>query len=192
MRLTMNIEEGFIEYINTDSTLDCYLLERGKISSSVCNAIEERSHGNNVVYFLYDSREARITDQKRKLYIGETTNIYYRMIDHNRSKSWWTNAIVFTGDKRKISETCVMALERLLIEAFKSCGYYDLMNSQSSDKDIDDDYDAKLNYIFNLLDVFGYSMQIDSDTSKTQKEIDKSSAQTNKLYSDVESSLEKT
>lgn len=190
MKYIVNVENGFIEYLNNDSTLDCYLLERGKISSSVCSSIEERTHGNNVVYFLFDGKEPRITEQKRKLYIGETTNVYNRMIDHNRSKQWWTHAIIFTGDKRKISEVCVMALERLLIEAYKSCGYYDLMNSQSSDKDIDDDYDAKINYIFDILDINGYPIQIEKDSNKTQKDIDKISKAENKLYTDVETALE--
>ena len=190
MKYIVNVENGFIEYLNNDSTSDCYLLERGKISSSVCSSIEERTHGNNVVYFLFDGKEPRITEQKRKLYIGETTNVYNRMIDHNRSKQWWTHAIIFTGDKRKINEVCVMALERLLIEAYKSCGYYDLMNSQSSDKDIDDDYDAKINYIFDILDINGYPIQIEKDNNKTQKDIDKISKAENKLYTDVETALE--
>lgn len=110
MRYIMNVEENFIEYLNSDATLDCYLLERGTISKSVCNNIVERSHGNNVVYFLFDGKEAQITDKKRKLYIGETSNLYNRMIDHNRKKDWWTNALIFTGDKRKITEICILAL----------------------------------------------------------------------------------
>lgn len=193
MKYIMNVENGFIEYLNSDSTLDCYLLERGKISSSVCATIEERAHGNNVVYFLFDSREPRITESKRKLYIGETTNVYNRMIGHNGTKDWWTNAIIFTGDKRKINEVCVMALENLLIEAYKSCGLYDLMNSQSSCKDTDgDDYDTKMNYIFDLLDVNGYPIQIEKVENKSQKDIDNISKTENKLYLDVEKALEDT
>ena len=190
MKYIMNVENGFIEYLNSDSTLDCYLLERGKISSSTCSAIEERAHVNNVVYFLFDKKEPSISEQKRKLYIGETTNVYNRMIDHNRSKPWWTHAIIFTGDKRKISEVCIMALERLLIEAYKSCGYYDLMNSQSSDKDIDDDYDAKINYIFDILDINGYPIQVEKEEVKTQKDIDATSKAQSKFYTDVEKALE--
>ena len=187
----MNVENGFVEYLNSDSTLDCYLLERGKISSSVCASIKERTHGNNVVYFLFDSREPRTNELKRKLYIGETTNVYNRMIGHNGSKDWWTHALIFTGDKRKIDEVCVMALEHLLIDAYKSCGLYDLMNSQSSDKDIDnDDYDAKINYILDILDINGYPIQIENDNNKTQKDIDTISKAENKLYSDVERALE--
>ena len=66
MRLIMNAEDDFIEYLNSDSTLDCYLVERGRFSNSVCSMIEERSHGNNVVYFLYDSKEPKITNKKEE------------------------------------------------------------------------------------------------------------------------------
>ena len=64
------------------------------------------------------------------------------------------------------------------------------MNSQSSDKDIDDDYDAKINYIFDILDINGYPIQIEKDNNKTQKDIDKISKAENKLYADVETALE--
>ena len=190
MRYIMNVEEDFIEYINSDSTLDCYLLERGTISKSVCNEIVDRSHGNFVIYFLYDGREAQITDQKRKLYIGETSNLYNRMIDHNRKKDWWTHALIFTGDKRKITEVCIFALERLLIEAYGSCNYYNLMNSQSSEREIDDDYDSKLNYINGIMDIIGYPLQNENNLSRSQKDIDKASLKETELYSAVETALE--
>lgn len=191
MQFVMNVENGFVEYLNSDSTLDCYLLERGRISKSVCETIKDRSHGNNAIYFLFDRREPQITEQKRRLYVGETTNVYNRMIDHDRKKDWWTHALVFTGDQRKISEVCIMALERLLIDAFEGCQKYDLMNSQSSAKDINGDYDTKLNYIFNVLDTIGYSLQTENNLDKSQKDIDNASLKEKQLYSVVETALEK-
>lgn len=124
MRFIMNVEDGFIEYLNSDYSIDSYVIERGKITSSTCKNIIDRTHGNNVVYFLFDGKEPRVASKQRKIYIGETTDLYTRMIGHNREKPWWTHVIAFTGDNRKINEMCVMALERLLIEQFRNDSNY--------------------------------------------------------------------
>lgn len=72
MQLKIDIQENYIEYLNEDSTLDCYLVERGHLTQSTCNEMTvKKSHGNNVVYFLLNRSESKQT--KRQIYVGETT-----------------------------------------------------------------------------------------------------------------------
>lgn len=161
MKYIFDYKEKYVEILNPDSVLDCYILERQNTMADTCNLIKTNSHGNNVIYFLYNDNEPKNTSHKRKFYIGETTNLYDRMIDHrnNPKKDWWTHVIVFTGDKRKLNETTIMALEHLLIDAYKKSDLYDLDNSKDSNKDTDNDYDTKFFYILELLSIRGYPLK---------------------------------
>lgn len=87
-QLISNINENFVEILNGDSTIDCYEVERGKLTNSVSNQISELSRGTNCLYFLIDEREPKVDTFKRHLYVRETTSIYNRIIDHDRKKDW--------------------------------------------------------------------------------------------------------
>ena len=185
MQLIHNIEEKYEEILNTDSTLDCFVIERVNLTKSTCDLICNTAHGHHVVYFLVNLNEARNT--KRNIYVGETTNVYIRMIDHNRKKKWWTHAIIFTGDKRKVDESCVMALENLLIQKVKACGLYEYSNLQESKKDTDKDYDTKFNYILNIMDLLGYPLD---EEEKTASVVDENKEEKDKaLYDEIFDSL---
>ena len=112
------------------------------------------------------------------------------MIDHNRKKAWWTHAVVFTGDKRKISETCVMALEHLLIDKVKGCNKYVYSNLQDSKKDVEGaSYDIKYNYILNLMEFLDYSLD-DEETSKEEiKNIEKPNTKNLELLDEINNRL---
>lgn len=186
MKLINNITENFIEILNSDSTIDCYKVERGKLTNSVYNQISELSHGTNCVYFLYDDREPKTDSFKRHIYIGETTNIYNRMIDHDRRKDWWTHVVIFTGDKRKFDETTICALEHLLIGQFSVSNRYDLCNSQGSMKDIEGDYDNKIQYILYIMDFLGYSLEKNPVVKNPDEKQEK---QQNEFYSQIDEVL---
>ena len=151
MKYIYDDKDKYVEILNPDSVLDCYIIEKKNTMSDTCNAIKKSS----------------------------------RMIDHrnNPKKQWWTHVIVFTGDKRKVNESCVMALEHLLIDAYKQCDLYDLDNSKDSKKDTDNDYDSKFFYILNLLSIKGFPLEKNEVKKEmTEKEVKKENEFVNYIH----------
>ena len=89
----------------------------------------------NFVYCLFNDKQAK--DIKRDFYIGKTTDLISREIDHKRKKKWWDTIILFTEDKRVFEESDIGAVERILYEKYKACDLYNLKNTQHPKSDID-------------------------------------------------------
>lgn len=174
MRLTIDFlnSKGSYEIWNSDSLLCCYVVPRNAISSQLIQSIEKEIRGNNFVYFLMDTNESK--NQKRKFYIGETTALYNRMTSHKSNRKWWNQIVVFGGEDRKVDESCINALERLLIEKYQESGNFDLDNSEGSQARIKDDYKNKLDYILMILDYLGYGCETEIEEHITEKEIESS------------------
>lgn len=187
MRLTIDFlnSKGSYEIWNSDSLLCCYVVPRNAISSQLIQSIEKDIRGNNFVYFLMDTNESK--NQKRKFYIGETTALYNRMASHKSNRKWWNQIVVFGGEDRKVDESCINALERLLIEKYQESGNFDLDNSEGSQARIKDDYKNKLDYILMILDYLGYGCETEIEEHITEKEIESSL----KLEDEIDKSIRK-
>lgn len=175
MKLTIDFlnSKGTYEIWNNDSLLSCFVIPRNSISAQFVTRVEADTKGTNYVYFLMDTNEAK--NVKRKFYIGETTSLYNRLTSHKSTRKWWNQAVVFTGERRKVDEACINALERLLIEKYEGSGKYDLDNSEGSQARITEEYKNKLDYILLILDYLGYSCESDEEEKpSTEKEIEKS------------------
>lgn len=108
-------------YMGANRTCHLYVLPRNEVS--LANSIKDIS-GNPAFYFLI-GREGG----KEKAYIGQTTDFANRKNDHIQKKDWWTTALVFISDNRKIYGDDVKYLEYLGIKRALEADSFTLFNS---------------------------------------------------------------
>ena len=69
-------------------------------------------------------------DEKRA-YIGETENFLARIVEHNRLKDFWNEALVFSARDKSLNKADVKYLEYLAIQQVKKTGGYRLDENKS-------------------------------------------------------------
>ena len=81
------------------------------------------------VYLLFGSEES-----KPQVYIGEAENCLTRLKQHNKSKDFWTHAVVFLSKTHYFTKTHIKLLEWLCCEIAIKANRYSLENSNSPSK----------------------------------------------------------
>jgi hypothetical protein len=81
------------------------------------------------VYLLFG-----INDTKPIVYIGEAENCLTRLKQHNKSKEFWTHAIVFISKTQYFTKTHIKFLEWLCCDKANKANRYVLENSNSPNK----------------------------------------------------------
>lgn len=106
----------------TSRTVSSILFHRSKLTE-----ISQREELNNVgVYLLFGDE-----DLNPKVYIGEAENCLNRIKQHNKSKDFWTHAIVFISKTQFFTKTHIKYLEWLCCETAKKANRYSLENGNS-------------------------------------------------------------
>jgi len=77
------------------------------------------------VYFLF---EARLGDAKPRAYIGESENVADRLVNHDRSKDFWNEAVLFTSKDENLTKAHVKYLESNLVSLSGAADRYELEN----------------------------------------------------------------
>lgn len=117
---------GIIE-ISLDEWVEggiCYKIPKDKIKEA--SKIE---HINQTgVYILLGKNE--ITG-KNNVYIGKSTNVYKRLINHNYKKKFWSECLVFVSETNKLGETHISYIESVLCERAKKIKRYEIQNDQN-------------------------------------------------------------
>lgn len=106
----------------TSRTVSSILFHRSKLTE-----ISQREELNNVgVYLLFGDEYSN-----PKVYIGEAENCLNRIKQHNKSKDFWTHAIVFISKTQFFTKTHIKYLEWLCCETAKKANRYSLENGNS-------------------------------------------------------------
>ncbi len=126
----------------TSRTVLSVLVPRVKLNSSL-----KRDELNNVgVYILFGQ-----IDSKPLAYIGEAENCLNRLKQHNKSKDFWTHAVVFVSKTQFFTKTHIKFLEWMCFDVASSADRYILENnniptkphiSESAESDLIDNFNT--------------------------------------------------
>ena len=106
----------------TSRTVSAILISRSKLEEAA-----KRDELNNVgVYLLFGSEES-----KPQVYIGEAENCLSRLKQHNKSKDFWTHAVVFISKTQYFTKTHIKFLEWLCCEVAIKANRYSIENGNT-------------------------------------------------------------
>ena len=109
----------------TSRTISALLIPRFKLDESA-----KREELKRVgVYLLFGSEESVL-----QVYIGEAENCLSRLKQHNKSKDFWTHAVVFVSKTQHFTKTHIKFLEWLCCEVATKANRYVLENGNSPSK----------------------------------------------------------
>ncbi|EHN68697.1 GIY-YIG nuclease family protein [Aliivibrio fischeri] len=83
------------------------------------------------VYFLFEKTS---NDDSHSAYIGESEDVFKRLVNHDREKDFWNEVIIFTSKDENLTKAHVKYLEAKLVELSKSAERYKLENSNNPTK----------------------------------------------------------
>jgi hypothetical protein len=171
-------DRGVKEIWKKAGILKCFVVSRNSLTKKRIEIIQN-GNNTNFVYCLFNSKQAK--DIKRDFYIGKTTDLISREIDHKRKKKWWDTIILFTDDKKRFEESDIGAVERILFEKYKACELYNLKNSQHPKSSIDNYHNDFAEYIISILDFEGYGIEKDEDVVLSEETIEEAGALSEKI-----------
>lgn len=128
----------------TSRTVQAVLVPRAQIEFA-CSRAEL---GNVAVYFLVGDPAQ---GEKPIVYVGEAEECAPRLKQHNKSKDFWSNAVVIVSKTQYFTKTHVKYLEWYCHQAVKQAGRYELENpsipsrpyaSESMESDLQDNFDT--------------------------------------------------
>nr|WP_319400918.1 GIY-YIG nuclease family protein [uncultured Carboxylicivirga sp.] len=140
------------------------------------------------VYFLLEKHS---TDDKNTVYIGESENVYKRLIDHDRKKDFWNEVVLFTSKDENLTKSHIKYLESRLTDITKQADRY---NAENGNKPTESslpraDKDAMEEFIHNarmILGTLGHKLLEPINTNNTNEaETDPNSLIGHKLYFSV-------
>ncbi|MGL5246306.1 MAG: GIY-YIG nuclease family protein [Mycoplasmoidaceae bacterium] len=106
--------------INTFNYCICFHVPRKSIKKLRQNINDVNNYG---IYFLVNRRE-------RIVYIGQSDNIYNRLLQHNRKKITFSEAYAITYENNKLSKTFIDYLEYYYINKFNNGDGWKIENEQ--------------------------------------------------------------
>lgn len=155
----------------TNRMIVAVLIPRNKLIESGLRP-EVRKYG---IYFLFGINEDKA---KPISYIGETEDCFERLKMHNKSKDFWTYAVVITSKSNTFTKSHVKYLEHVCIRTANEIGRYDTDNlatpakpyiTESMEADLLDNFDT----IKILLSTLGYPIfeEIRKSSAKKRKQL---------------------
>jgi len=84
------------------------------------------------VYMLFGLSDD--VNKKNKIYIGEAENIYNRLCQHKKQKTFWNEAIVFISKDENLNKAHIKYLEARLYEIASSVDRFEIMNCNTPTK----------------------------------------------------------
>lgn len=112
-------------------------------------------------YAVYILLGPKVINEKRKIYIGQTTNLSRRIREHSREKDFWTEFIAFYSTNN-FTKTEIEWLEMTLIKSVINCNHYDIIKNYQIPKNINIKASDELELIETfdtiklLLNVYGF------------------------------------
>lgn len=140
----------------TNRTISAVFIPRNKL-----NQANKRDEIQNVgTYFLFGKNDEHSLQQ---VYIGESEDCLKRLRDHNRSKDFWTHAVVMVSKTSALTKTHVKYLEHLAVKRAQESSRFYTENdkvpaapfvTESMEADLIDSFDT----IQVLLETLGYPL----------------------------------
>jgi len=109
----------------TSRTVAAIFIPRSKLE----DASKRKELENVGIYLLFGNEESR-----PQIYIGEAENCLIRLKQHNKSKDFWTHAVVFISKTQYFTKTHIKFLEWLCCEIASKVNRYSLENGNSPTK----------------------------------------------------------
>lgn len=148
------------------STMTAYIIPRHLLPEAKKLAGLNR-HG--IYYLISEGSDNKI----KQIYVGQTRNGVNRLDNHNRSKDFWSKAIMFLADSKTFSLDMISGLEAYAIQKATESNMYKVENAVNPKYEIDE-YDLPLieevyDEIQFIMATQGYKMQDDSSASCENK-----------------------
>jgi len=83
------------------------------------------------VYFLVGGAEQ---DALPSVYVGQSSDLQYRLKEHNKKKDFWERALVLVSRTHSLTQTHALFLESYAIEAARLAGRYSSRNGNAGSK----------------------------------------------------------
>jgi len=83
------------------------------------------------VYFLF---EKFASESENRVYIGEAENVWDRLYNHDRTKEFWNEVVIFSNKDENLTKSHIKYLESRLIEMTTHANRFTLENSKASGK----------------------------------------------------------
>ena len=77
------------------------------------------------IYFLFEQHS---TDDRNRVYIGESEDVYKRLSEQERDKDFWNELILFTSKDENLTKGHIKYLESRITQITKEVNKYDLEN----------------------------------------------------------------
>lgn len=127
MILVDGTSTGIIEASLDDWYGICYKIPRNKIKeASLLDCIS-----NSGVYILLGDDEET---GGKKAYIGESENAYKEVINYNKSKDFWNEALVFVSNDNTLNKAHIKYVEHELYQKAKKCNRFIIENATNPTK----------------------------------------------------------
>ena len=164
---------------NTDGVVCAYLSnwtgQAIKFSRSLIGEVKKREEVNKPgVYFLFNRNEE---SNEIEIYIGESENIYNRLIQHikDEKKEFFSEVIAFTSKDEELTKSHIKYLEYRLVNEISENENFLLKNKNKNIRPIIPEMYISIleEYLQNikvLLPTLGYDLFIDKDELREAKE----------------------
>lgn len=112
---------------------------------SIENIKNQPNSGNYAIYFLFDVSDSEIT----QVYVGQSTKGISRILEHKKSKGFWSYAMMFVTDNNSFDKLMIDYLEYYFINKVKNSNSYNLHNidERSNEPNISIFDKAKINTV---------------------------------------------
>lgn len=134
-----------------------YRIPRNKVK----DCAKRKDLENPAVYFLFGRAET--TTSKPQVYIGETQEVYKRLVQHRSKRDFWNEAVVFMRKDQNLNKGHVKYLENRIHSICHSVDRYDLKNENKPSlpqvsEQIKAELDEYIEYIKVLTSLFGHKL----------------------------------
>lgn len=138
-KITLYLENGTLDGLINIGESDGWDFG-GELYSCPRNKLEELLDDETVVnkvgvYLLLSNKQ---------VYVGQSTNLRSRIMQHKLSKDWWERVILLTSKKNELNQSHITYLEAALIQKAIDCGTIDSENKTGGNKHNLDRYETKL------------------------------------------------
>ena len=138
-KITLYLENGTLDGLINIAESDGWDFG-GELYSCPRNKLEELLDDESVVnkvgvYLLLSNKQ---------VYIGQSTDLRSRIMQHKLSKDWWERVILLTSKKNELNQSHITYLEAALIQKAIDCGTIDSENKTGGNKHNLDRYETKL------------------------------------------------
>jgi len=145
------------------------------------------------VYFLLEKHS---TDDKNTVYIGESENVYKRLIEHDSNKDFWNEVVLFTSKDENLTKSHIKYLESRLTSITKIADRYRTENGNRPTESTlpRADKDAMEEFIHNarmVLGTLGHKLlePINSSDNENLENLEKETLIGHKLFFSVNGHL---